>query len=84
MGGIRIYTTAWCGFCVAAKTLLDRAGLPYEEVSLDDDPTFRQRLYDETGGWTVPQIIVGSARVGGYSELKRLGLERLRELAIAC
>jgi glutaredoxin 3 len=83
MGGIRIYTTQWCGFCSAAKALLDRAGLPYEEISLDDDPGFRQRLLDETGGWTVPQITVGSTRVGGYSELKRLGLERLRDLAAA-
>ena len=83
MPRIQIYTTRWCGFCVRAKTLLDSRGLTYEEISLDDDAGFRQRLVDETGGWTVPQITVGATRVGGYSELKRLGLERLRDLAAA-
>ncbi len=49
-----MYTTRWCGFCVRAKTLLDSRGLPYEEISLDDDPAFRQTVFDVTGGWTVP------------------------------
>lgn len=61
MPRIRIYTTRWCGFCVRAKTLLDSRGVPYEEISVDDDPAFRQTVYDATGGWTVPQILVGCA-----------------------
>jgi glutaredoxin 3 len=69
MGRIRIYTTRWCGYCVRAKALLDSRGLPYEEVSLDDDPQFRQRLIDLTGGWTVPQILVDERPIGGYAEL---------------
>ena len=69
---IRVYTTRWCGYCVRAKALLDSRGLPYEEVSLDDDPAFRQRLFDLTGGWTVPQILVGDEPIGGYTELWRL------------
>ena len=67
-----MYTTAWCGYCVRAKTLLDSRGLDYEEISLDDDPTFRQRLLDLTGGWTVPQIIVDGRPIGGYTELWQL------------
>ena len=58
MPRIQIYTTRWCGFCVRAKTLLDSRKLPYEEISLDDDPAFRQTVFDSTGGWTVPQILV--------------------------
>ena len=54
MPRIQIYTTRWCGFCVRAKTLLDSRGLTYEEISLDDDPAFRQTVLDATGGWTVP------------------------------
>ena len=52
MPEITMYTTSWCGYCVRAKMLLDSLGLPYEEVNLDDDPHFRQRLFDLTGGWT--------------------------------
>ncbi len=49
-----MYTTEWCGYCVRAKSLLDSRRLPYEEIHLDDDPSFRQTLLDLTGGWTVP------------------------------
>jgi glutaredoxin 3 len=69
MPRIRIYTTRWCGYCVRAKTLLDSRGLSYEEVSLDDDPHFRQTLIDLTGGWTVPQILLDDRPIGGFAEL---------------
>jgi glutaredoxin 3 len=67
-----MYTTQWCGFCVRAKALLDEKGVAYEEASLDDDPAFRQRLLDLTGGWTVPQILIDGRPIGGYVELREL------------
>jgi glutaredoxin 3 len=72
MAKVRIYSTRWCGYCVRAKALLDARGIEYEEVALDDDPTFRQKLFDLTGGWTVPQILVDGRPLGGYTELWRL------------
>jgi glutaredoxin 3 len=84
MSRIRIYTTRWCGFCVRAKTLLESRGLPYEEISLDGDPAFRQTVFEATGGWTVPQIVVGDRPIGGYTELRRLDRDgRLDELLAA-
>ena len=67
-----MYTTRWCGYCVRAKALLDARGLEFDEVSLDDDPAFRQHLFDLTGSWTVPQIMIGDRPIGGYTELWRL------------
>ena len=72
MSRIQIYTTRWCGYCVRAKALLDAKGIAYEEVSLDDDPAFRRNLFDLTGGWTVPQILIDGTPIGGYTELWRL------------
>jgi glutaredoxin 3 len=69
---VRLYTTRWCGYCVRAKELLDAKGVEYEEVALDGDPAFRQRLFDLTGGWTVPQILIDGTPIGGYTELWRL------------
>jgi glutaredoxin 3 len=46
--------------------------LAYEEIVLDDDPQFRQKLQDLTGGWTVPQILIDGTPIGGYTELWRL------------
>jgi glutaredoxin 3 len=81
MARIQMYTTRWCSYCVRAKTLLDSRGLEYEEINLDDDPAFRQRLLELTGGWTVPQILVDGKPIGGYTELWQLdrngGLDEL-------
>ena len=72
MARIRVYSTRWCGYCVRAKALLENKGIEYEEISLDDDPAFRQKLFDLTGGWTVPQILIDGRPIGGYTELWRL------------
>jgi glutaredoxin 3 len=72
MARICVYSTRWCGYCVRAKALLESRGIEYEEISLDDDPAFRQKLFDLTGGWTVPQILIGGRPIGGYTELWRL------------
>jgi glutaredoxin 3 len=72
MARIQVYSTRWCGYCVRAKTLLDSKGIEYDDVSLDDDPAFRQKLFDLTGGWTVPQILIDGKPIGGYTELWRL------------
>ena len=72
MKPIRMYSTRWCGYCVRAKALLQSRGLAFEEILLDDDPAFRQTLFDLTGGWTVPQIVIGDEPIGGYTELWRL------------
>ena len=76
-----MYTTAWCGYCVRAKALLEQRGLEFEEIRIDDDPHFRTKLEEQTGGWTVPQIVIDGKPVGGYVELWQLDrageLERL-------
>ena len=67
-----MYTTRWCGYCVRAKALLEGKGIDFDEISLDDDPGFRQTLFDLTGGWTVPQIVLDGEPIDGYTELWRL------------
>jgi glutaredoxin 3 len=67
-----MYTTAWCGYCVRAKALLDDRGLDYEEIRMDGDPAFRAKLQQLTGHWTVPQILIDERPIGGYVELLQL------------
>jgi glutaredoxin 3 len=82
MTRIRMYSTTWCGYCIRAKALLERRGLEYEEIVMDDDPAFRQKLLEMTGRWTVPQIFIDEVPIGGYSELWCLDRDgRLEELA---
>ena len=72
MARVQIYTTRWCGYCVRAKALLEQRGIEYDELARDDDLAFRQTVYDRTGGWTVPQILIDGEPIGGYVELWRL------------
>jgi glutaredoxin 3 len=69
---IFLYTTAWCGYCIRAKALLDARGLTYDEVALDDDPGFRQRMHDLGRQWTVPLVMIDGEPIGGYDELAAL------------
>ncbi len=82
MTRIRMYSTTWCGYCVRAKALLERRGLEYEEIVMDADPAFRQKLLEMTGRWTVPQIFIDEVPIGGYTELWCLDRDgKLDELA---
>ena len=72
MPRIVLYTTQWCGFCIRAKALLDARGLDFDEVSLDDEPAFRQRVWDLGLQWTVPLVMIDGDPIGGYDELAAL------------
>lgn len=72
MPQIVLYTTAWCGYCIRARSLLDGLGLEYVNVPLDDDPRFRQRVFDLGHQWTVPLVVIDGDPIGGYDELAAL------------
>ena len=70
---ITIYTTPWCGYCLAAKSLLQQKGAAYEEIDVSGDPTLRQEMIAKAGGKrTVPQIFIAGTHVGGCDELHAL------------
>jgi glutaredoxin 3 len=73
MANITIYTTRTCGFCYAAKSLLSKKGLSYDEIDVSADPAGRQRMMLRTNGRrSVPQIFIGETHVGGNEELYEL------------
>src|SRR5690606_36626365 len=69
---ITLYTSAICGYCVAAKNFLRSRGLEWEEVRIDLDPAERERMVARTRRSTVPQIFVGEVHVGGYDDMMAL------------
>jgi glutaredoxin 3 len=72
MPKIEIYTTPWCPYCHAAKSLLDGKGVPYDEVDATD-PEVRTAMVERAHGRrTVPQICIGTTHVGGYDDLSAL------------
>jgi glutaredoxin 3 len=70
---ILLYSTAWCPYCVRAKSLLDRKGLAFREIRVDENPAERDVMLARSGGRrTVPQIFIGDRHVGGFDELYAL------------
>ncbi|MEO5566559.1 MAG: glutaredoxin 3 [Luteimonas sp.] len=69
---ITLYTSATCGYCVAAKNFLKSRGLDWSEVRIDLDPAERERMVARARRTSVPQIFIGETHVGGYDDLMAL------------
>jgi glutaredoxin 3 len=69
---ITLYTSAICGYCVAAKNFLKSKGLAWDEVRIDIDPAARERMVAMARRTSVPQIFIGDIHVGGYDDLMAL------------
>ena len=70
---IVLYTTRYCGYCLAAKRLLAGKGLDFEEIDVSFDDEKRREMTGRSGGRrTVPQIFIHGHHVGGHDELTAL------------
>ena len=66
MADVTIYTRMMCGYCAAAKRLLERKGVAYTEHDASFSPELRQEMISRANGRsTFPQIFVGDVHVGG-------------------
>ncbi|BCH22750.1 glutaredoxin 3 [Mesorhizobium sp. L-8-10] len=73
MVDVTIYTRMMCGYCAAAKNLLDRKGVAYTEHDASFSPELRQEMIARANGrYTFPQIFVGEVHVGGSDDLHAL------------
>ena len=69
---VLIYTMTICPYCVAAKKLLKKKGVAFEEVNLDRQPDRWEECERRSGRETVPQIFFGERHIGGCDDLKKL------------
>lgn len=72
MAAVKVYTTRICGYCVAAKRLLQRDHIEFEEIDVSHDHDKRIWLAEVSGQRTVPQIFIHEQSIGGYTELAAL------------
>tara|TARA_B100001769_G_C21808829_1_gene440072 strand:+ start:272 stop:529 length:258 start_codon:yes stop_codon:yes gene_type:complete len=73
MKKVVIYTGPLCNFCSAAKHLLNKKKINYEEIDIGyDDKKREEMLKKSNGARTIPQIFIGEEHIGGYVELKAL------------
>jgi glutaredoxin 3 len=72
MARVTMYTTPWCGYCSAARSLLKSKKIEFEDIDVGMDTKLRQEMTDKSGGTTVPQIFINDQAIGGYSDMAEL------------
>ena len=55
---VTMYTTPWCGYCVRLKKMMQREGIGYAEVDIEQDPQAADLVMQANGGnRTVPTLV---------------------------
>lgn len=72
---IVMYTQALCGYCAAARSLLESKDVTYEEIDVTLDAGLRREMAEWSGVSTVPQIFIDDRHIGGYDQLSKLDRE---------
>ncbi len=76
MKDVVIYTVDYCPYCKKALMLLNSKNIPYKNIDItENEEEHRNKLgdyYGIQGKVTVPQIIIGGRRIGGFDVLEKL------------
>ena len=55
---VTMYSTVWCGYCRRLKGQMDREGIAYQVIDIEDDPKAADLVMAVNGGnQTVPTIV---------------------------
>jgi mycoredoxin len=58
---LTMYTTTWCGYCSRLKSQLQREGIEYAEVNIEEDEAAAELVMSVNGGnQTVPTLVFPS------------------------
>jgi len=73
---VEIYTKWGCPYCVAAKSLLDKKGVAYEEYDVTMGGPKRAEMVERIpGAMTVPQVLIDGKAYGGFDDIRALDRE---------
>jgi mycoredoxin len=64
-GSVTMYSTPWCGYCMRLKGQLDREGIDYDVIDIEQHPEAAEIVERVNGGnQTVPTVVFpdGSAQ----------------------
>ncbi|KQW45090.1 NrdH-redoxin [Nocardioides sp. Root1257] len=78
-----MYTTPWCGYCHRLKSQLDREGIPFDIVDIEQDPSATQIVESaNNGNQTVPTLVYADGTAQTNPSLAQVKA-KLEELASA-
>ena len=57
-GSVTMFSTTWCGYCRRLKSQMDREGIAYTEVNIEEDPALADFVMSvNNGNQTVPTVL---------------------------
>ena len=66
---VTVYGNRTCTYCGAARMLLTKKAVEFEDIVITDDPALEEEMLKRGGSRSVPQIFIGDTHVGGFDEL---------------
>ena len=73
MKSVTVYMGPRCNFWDAAKWLLIRNNIPFNEINIAVEEGKREEMLKKSNGRkTIPQIFFNELHIGGYEELRAL------------
>jgi glutaredoxin 3 len=72
MAKVEMYATGWCPYCARARALLERKGVAFTEIDIDEEPRRRDEMIRRARRTSVPQIFIDGEHIGGSDELAAL------------
>ena len=73
MKNVLVYMGPMCGYCDAAKRLLNKKNIPYKEINIAlEEDKMEVMIKKSNGKRTIPQIFIEDYHIGGYEELRVL------------
>jgi mycoredoxin len=79
---VTMFTTTWCGYCVRLKKLMQREGITFAEVDIENDTQAADLVMQANGGnRTVPTLLFadGTALTNPSIDQVKAQLGHLRE-----
>jgi mycoredoxin len=79
---VTMFTTQWCGYCVRLKKMMQREGIDFAEVDIENDAAAAELVMQANGGnRTVPTLVFrdGTAMTNPSIDQVKSQLDRLPE-----
>ena len=78
-----MYTTPWCGYCHRLQSQLDREGIRYDVVDIEQVPAAAEVVMSANGGnQTVPTLVYGDGTAHTNPSMAKVK-QKLAELTAA-
>lgn len=70
--GIVMYSGENCPYCVRARRLLEKKGVAFREIKVDQAPELRAEMESLSQRRTIPQIFIHGRHIGGFDDMAAL------------